>query len=336
MHDLRFYVRYRQVTLGDLADLTGSVLIGNPTHNVVTLSASENAEQGAICFFEGRPQQAGDISASATACFVKDDSVSYLPEGVNAVICTNPRYSFFKAAQAFLSVRKVGYAHDDLGPARIAGSAHIGPFTVISDGVEIGENCEIGPNVVIGPGVRIGRNTQIHSGVVIENALIGNDVLIKANTVIGGSGFGIISSAEGLELSPHYGRVVVQDFVTVGSNCCIDRGVFGDTVIGERSHIDNLVQIGHNVEIGRNCILAAFCGISGSVKIGDGVRMGGRVGVADHVIIEDHVSLAANTALMRSVPAGETWGGAPGKPLKHWMREVAWLTKNAGTGRKNR
>lgn len=334
MHDLRFYVRFRQVKLGDLADLTGARLIGIPSVDVITVSAAENAETGAICFFEGKSEQARSVSPAASACFLKEEAASFLPKGVNALVCEHPRRSFFEAADSFLSVRKIEFPHTDLGSARISPTAVIGANTVISDGVEIGDDCVIGANVVIGPGVRIGRRTRILSGVVIENALIGNDVLIKANTVIGGSGFGVIPTPEGLGLSPHYGRVVIQDFVSIGSSCCIDRGVFGDTIIGERSHLDNLIQIGHNVEIGRNCVLAAFCGISGSVKIGDWVRMGGRVGIADHVQIGENVSLAANSALMRSVPAGETWGGAPAKPLSLWLREVSWLTKNAGTNKK--
>jgi UDP-3-O-[3-hydroxymyristoyl] glucosamine N-acyltransferase len=134
---------------------------------------------------------------------------------------------------------------------------------------------------------------------------------------------------KGAEDAPHYGRVILQDHVTVGANSCIDRGVFDDTIVGERTKIDNLCQIAHNVVLGRSVLVAAFGGISGSVQVGDGAMLGGRVGIADHVKVGEGVSLAASAGLFRDIEAGETWGGTPAKPIRQWMREVAWLQKNA-------
>ena len=65
---------------------------------------------------------------------------------------------------------------------------------------------------------------------------------------------------------PQLGRVIIQDHVEIGANTTIDRGGSGDTVIGEGTKIDNLVQIGHNCMIGRHCIIVAECGLSGSVR----------------------------------------------------------------------
>jgi UDP-3-O-[3-hydroxymyristoyl] glucosamine N-acyltransferase len=110
--------------------------------------------------------------------------------------------------------------------------------------------------------------------------------------------------------------------------------VFGDTIVGERTRIDNLCQIAHNVVLGRSVIVAAFGGISGSVKVGDGSMLGGRVGIADHVTVGEGVSLAASAGLFRDIAAGETWGGTPAKPIRQWMREVAWLNKQASAPRK--
>ena len=45
---------------------------------------------------------------------------------------------------------------------------------------------------------------------------------------------------------PQLGRVIIQDHVEIGAGTSIDRGGNGDTVIGEGTKIDNLVQIGHN------------------------------------------------------------------------------------------
>jgi len=123
--------------------------------------------------------------------------------------------------------------------------------------------------------------------------------------------------------------------VSIGANTCIDRGVFDDTIVGERTKIDNLCQIAHNVVLGRSVLMAAFAGISGSVSVGDGCMFGGRIGIADHVKIGERVSLAASSGIFRDIDSGETWGGLPAKPIRQWMREVAWLQKNANPKKTN-
>ena len=144
---------------------------------------------------------------------------------------------------------------------------------------------------------------------------------------IGEPGVGTIAGPNGVEDAPQFGRVIIQDHCRIGGNTCIDRGAFGDTVLGERTKIDNLCQIAHNVTTGHNVIMAAFCGISGSVSIGDGAMLGGPVGVANHVNVGVGSALAASAGALRDIPDGETWGGTPAQPIRQWLREVAWLQK---------
>jgi UDP-3-O-[3-hydroxymyristoyl] glucosamine N-acyltransferase len=165
--------------------------------------------------------------------------------------------------------------------------------------------------------------------VVIGFALVGDNVRILANSVIGEAGFGLAPGAKGLIDVPQLGRVIIQDGVSIGACSCVDRGAFDDTVIGENSKIDNLVQVAHNVVIGRNCVVAGHCGLSGSTVLGDGAQLGGRVGLADHVTIGAGARLAAASGVMRDVPAGETWAGIPATPARQWFREMAWLTRAA-------
>jgi UDP-3-O-[3-hydroxymyristoyl] glucosamine N-acyltransferase len=177
---------------------------------------------------------------------------------------------------------------------------------------------------VIGRGVTIGRNCEIGSHVGIGFAHLGDGVTVLPGAQIGQSGFGFASSARGHEKIPQLGRVIIQDCVEIGASTTIDRGALGDTVIGEGTKIDNLVQIGHNNRIGRHCVVVAQVGISGSCELGNFVVLGGQVGISDHTRIGDHARLAARSGTLPGEYPGHTdYGGAPLRPVKEWRREVA-------------
>ena len=132
---------------------------------------------------------------------------------------------------------------------------------------------------------------------------------------------------------PQLGRVVIQNDVEIGANTAIDRGSLGDTIIGEGSKIDNLVQIGHNVRIGRGCMVAGGCGLAGSVTLGDFVMLGGQVGIADHLTVGTFAQLTGGAGVMNDVPPHSIWGGAPAKPIKVAFREQVALRDLARGGR---
>ena len=181
----------------------------------------------------------------------------------------------------------------------------------------------IGANAVIGPNVQIGRDCSIGPNASIVHTLIGDGVIIHAGSHIGHDGFRYQPGAGGHIKVPQLGRVIVQDNVEIGVNTTIDRGGGGDTVIGEGTKIDNLVQIGHNCMIGRHCILVSQCGISGSVTIGDYAVLGGKVGVADHVTIGEGAMIAAKSGVMSDIPAGEKWMGYPAMRGREYLRRFA-------------
>ena len=213
--------------------------------------------------------------------------------------------------------------------ARLENGVTVDPAAVIGPRAEIGAGTMIAAGAVIGPDVRIGRDCAIGAGATIVHALIGDRVIIHPGARIGQDGFGYLPGPRGHGKVPQVGRVIIQDDVEIGANTTIDRGAIRDTVIGEGTKIDNLVQIGHNCEIGRHCVMAAFTGISGSVTLGDYVMMGGRVGIADNVTIGAGAMLAAGSAVLGNVPAGTKWGGYPAMPAREWLKGVAVLRRLA-------
>ncbi|MBN1804893.1 MAG: UDP-3-O-(3-hydroxymyristoyl)glucosamine N-acyltransferase [Sedimentisphaerales bacterium] len=195
---------------------------------------------------------------------------------------------------------------------RIAEGVSIGAYVVIDDGVEIGQNSIIGRGCKIGENSKIGKNCRLDSNVVIyHNCRLGNNIVIQANSTIGSTGFGYSFIEGAHRLIPHNGGVIIEDFVEIGANCCIDRAKFDNTIIGAGTKIDNLVQIAHNVIIGKCCLITALCGISGSCTLGNGVVLGGQAGIKDNIEIGDGTMIGAQAGVIQNIAAGQTLFGTP-------------------------
>ena len=218
--------------------------------------------------------------------------------------------------------------------ARLENGVTIDPAAVIGPRAEIGAGTVINAGAVIGPGVRIGRDCAIGPHVSIIHALIGDRVIVHPGCRIGQDGFGYVMGAKGHSKVPQIGRVIIQDDVEIGANTTIDRGAIRDTVIGEGTKIDNLVQVGHNTQIGRHCVVVARTGISGSVTLGDFVVLAAGSGVKDHVTIGEGAQIGAVSNVYNDVPAGARWAGIRAKPVGEWMREMASLERLAARVRK--
>lgn len=322
--DQRFYDFKGPQSLRALLSMAEIVCDTPGDAEISGLAPAGSAGAGDLCFIEGNTKQAGSTNPEATACFIKEDAKDGLPDGIIPLIVQRPRHAHKLAGEALYSLKT--WLADGPEPA-IHETAQVAPSAFIGKGAAIGEGALIGPGAAIGPGVQIGARTSVGANVSILCALIGNDVKIHSGVSIGEAGFGVTGGPDGSEDVPQWGRVIIQDHVTIGANSCIDRGAFDDTIIGERTKIDNLVQIAHNVVIGRNVTMASFTGISGTAMIGDGVVMGGQVGIADHIKIGAGAQLAASAGIMRDVPPGETWAGVPAKPIRQYFREVTWIQK---------
>ena len=216
---------------------------------------------------------------------------------------------------------------EDLGAPIVERDVTVGPNVVIGAGVEIGRGTVIGANTVIGAGVTIGRNCVIAANCTIDCAHIGNDVVIHSGVRVGTEGFGWLDHGRSNRKVPQLGRVIVQDRVEIGANSTIDRGALGDTVLGEGTKIDNLVQIGHNCRIGRNCLIAAMSGLAGSTIVGDGVLMGGNVGTSGHLTIGAGSVIHGRSAVTKDWPPGSKLAGAPAQDIRDFWRELATMRK---------
>jgi UDP-3-O-[3-hydroxymyristoyl] glucosamine N-acyltransferase len=332
MPDPRFFETSEPVELVALARLCGATL---PRPGATDLTISRvagfvEADEACVTFLAGRRFVDRAATTRAAACFVASADAGALPVTCTPLIASAPQAAF--AAAAGLLHRPL--RHDaEAGPihptAWIEDGVVLGPNVVLGQGVMIGRGAYVSAGAVVGPGVCIGRDTYVGAHVTIGFALVGDRVRIHAGAVIGEPGFGAAVGPSGLVDIPQLGRVIIQDGVTIGSGTCIDRGAIDDTVIGENSKLDNMVQIGHNVVIGRNCVLAAHTGISGSVVIEDGCQLGGRAGLADHITIGAGARIAAAAGVMHDVPPGESWGGYPAKPVRRWLRETALLAQLA-------
>jgi UDP-3-O-[3-hydroxymyristoyl] glucosamine N-acyltransferase len=218
--------------------------------------------------------------------------------------------------------------------ARLESGVTVDPLAVIGPHAEIGAGTVIAAGAVIGPGVRIGRGCAIGAGASILHALVGDRVIVHPGVRIGQDGFGYLPSPKGHQKIPQTRRVIIQDDVEIGANTTIDRGATRDTVIGEGTKIDNLVQIGHNCSIGRHCLIVSQVGISGSVTVGDFAMLGGQVGIADHITIGAGAMLGARAGVMSNVPAGARWAGFPAEPAIDWKRGQATVRRLVRRGRK--
>ena len=206
--------------------------------------------------------------------------------------------------------------------ARLGARVAVGPLAFIGADAVLEDDVIVGAGTTVGAGARIGAASVLRERVVVKDGVVvGRRCWLHAGAVVGSDGFGFAPGPRGAERIHHLGTVVLGDDVEVGANTCIDRATLGATVVGSRTKIDNLVQIGHNVRIGADVLIAGQTGIAGSTAIGDRVVIGGAVGVADHVEIGDEARIAGGAGVTKSVPAGDTWGGYPAQPMRRWVRE---------------
>ena len=208
----------------------------------------------------------------------------------------------------------------------VGNNSNISKDSIIDKDVSIGDNFSIDHFSSIDHSCSIGNNVNIGKNVSISNAIIGDNVSIGDGSKIGQTGFGFSYDTENIPVKIfHIGRVIIQNDVHISTSCTIDRGSFNDTIIGERTYIDNLVHIAHNVVIGTNCVIAGQCGFAGSANIGNFVQIGGQTGIGGHIVISDYVKIAAKSGIIRDIAKGETVMGYPAVSINKYLKNYKKL-----------
>ncbi|HEX8472135.1 MAG TPA: UDP-3-O-(3-hydroxymyristoyl)glucosamine N-acyltransferase [Brevundimonas sp.] len=326
MPDARFFETLPSLTVTTLAEQIGGVVVRGGETDIVSVAPLSSADGGAVSFLADRKFTAALAETRAGCVIVPAWAVEAVPQGAAIITSGEAQAAWARASLLLHRVRTL----DEVAAREQAcedDSVVLEAGVVLGQGARIGLGTRVGANTVIGPGVQIGRYGVIGSNVTLGFTLIGDRVKIYAGARIGEAGFGAAGSKAGAVDIPQLGRVIVQDGVTIGANTCIDRGAYEDTVIGENSKIDNLCMIGHNSVLGRNVLMAAHSGLSGSVTVGDNVMFGGQAGVGDHITIGDGAAVAAGGGVLTNVPAGQVWSGYPAKPLRQFLRETIWVSK---------
>ncbi|CAN5219141.1 UDP-3-O-(3-hydroxymyristoyl)glucosamine N-acyltransferase [soil metagenome] len=329
MPDTRFFETLPSLTAADLAERIGATVVRGGEVVISAVAPLASADATSVAFMSDRRFAEALANTKAGCVIVSAAMVDTAPAGAAVLQSGEAQAAWARASALFHCPRVLDTAATAADACEDA-SVALEPGVVLGQGVRIGRGSRIGANTVIGPGVQIGRDCVIGANVSIAFALIGDRAKLYAGARIGEAGFGAAGSSVGPVDVPQLGRVILQDGVTVGANTCIDRGAYDDTVIGENSKIDNLCMIGHNCVVGRNVLMAAHTGLSGSVTVGDNVRFGGKAGVGDHISIGTGANVAAGAGVLANVPAGETWSGYPAKPLRQFLRETIWLSKQVG------
>ena len=289
-------------TLKQIADLIDCKFVGDANFQVLGMNEIHVVEPGDIVFVD-HPKYYGKALDSAATIVLINKEVE-CPEGKALLISEDPFRDFNKLTDYFKPFQ--------------------GSNTSISLSAKVGKNTVIQPNCFIGHNVIIGDHCTIHSNVSIyDDAIIGNHVTIHSGTVLGANAFYYKNRPEGYDRLKSGGRVVIENHVDIGAGCTIDRGVTGDTIIGEGSKLDNLIQVGHDTVIGKKCLIASQVGIAGCVIIEDEVTLWGQVGTTSGITIGKKAVVQGQSGVTKSIEGGKTYWGTPIQEVRAKLKEMA-------------
>lgn len=314
--------------LGELAERIGGKPEGNTDTEISGVSGLDSVKDGYLTFISSK-KYIPDLKSSKASAVITGELIQDI--GIPQVIVDDPVFAFIKALELFYA--RPHHPGGVMPGAYVSERAVLGTDVTVYIGAYISEEARIGDRTVVYPGVFIGRGSSIGDDCTIypnvsirEGVIVGSRVVIHPSSVIGSDGFGYHFRDGRHYKIPQIGGVIIEDDVEIGASVTIDRATTGNTVIGEGTRIDNLVQIAHNVSIGKHCIIVSQVGIAGSTRIGNYVTLAGQVGVSDHVEIEDGCVVGAQSGVMGRLKKG-TYLGSPVMPHISWLKSQAAFEK---------
>lgn len=299
----------KPVPLTEIAQLIGAEVIGNKEAVATGINEIHRVEEGDLVFVD-HPKYY-DKCINSAASYIIINQKTEVPPQKALLLVEEPFEAYLTIVQHFRPFQPMTKAISD--------SAVIGVGTVIMHGAVIGNNVRIGNNCVIHPNAVIG-----------DHCILGNNVIIQSGTVIGGDAF-YYNKKTNREI--HYmkmlsgGRVVIEDFVEIGANCTIDRGVSADTIIGAGTKMDNLIHIAHDVVVGKNCLFAAQVGVAGATIIEDNVILWGQVGVNKTITLGKGAEVMAQSGVTNNIEGGKKYMGFPLEEVGDKRREYVWIKR---------
>jgi UDP-3-O-[3-hydroxymyristoyl] glucosamine N-acyltransferase len=299
----------RNYNLEEISLLIGAqTFIGDAHFSVSGINEIHMVEKGDLTFVDHPKYYQKALDSSATTILINKEVDC--PEGKALIISETPFDDYMKLVQYFRPFES--------SSCMISSSAKIGEGTIIQPGAFIGNH------------VNIGTNCIIHGNVSIyDHSVIGNDVIIHSGTVIGADAYYFQKRADGFKKFESCGRVVIEDKVEIGALCAIDKGVSGDTIIGEDTKLDNHSQIGHDTQIGKHCLIGAHAAIAGVTKIEDDVIIWGRVAINKDLVIGKGAVILATSNVGKSLEGGKTYFGSPAIEAREKWKEMANLRRLA-------
>ena len=313
--------------LEQVASLVSGNLEGEGSIEINGVRGVHDAKEGDITFLMQNKYLDVLKKSKASAVFVVKPVEVSIPQ----IVVAKPELAFARLVKEFHPEPRPQPGIHSSGV--IGKKVVLGENVTLSAGVCIGENVSIGNDVVLYPNVVIGNDCKIddyctlHPNVTLyRNTEIGRHVIVHAGTVIGGDGFGYTLDEKGCHYKINqFGRVVIEDFVEIGANSCIDRAAMDTTLIKAGTKIDNLVQVAHNCTVGNHSILVAQVGLAGSCRLGHHVVLAGQVGLADHVTLGNQVTVTAKSGTFRDLEDNAVVSGWPAVSTGTWKRYVATL-----------
>lgn len=319
------------VAIGEIADFVGGEFSGDREQAIASVAPLASAKSDQISFLSNR-KYASELAVTEAGAILVPAKI----EGCDSrwIRVDDPYFAFAKIMTRWFSDRPkpkgISAKAVVADSARLGDNVSLGHFAVIGENVVIGNNVTIFHHVSIEAGSVVGEDCTIYSNVVIyDGTRIGNRCIVHSGVVIGSDGYGFATHGGKHHKIPQIGIVRIEDDVEIGAGTTIDRAALGETVIGEGTKIDNLVQIGHNVKVGKHCLLVSQVGIAGSTELGDYVAVAGQSGFSGHLKIGHRVQVAAKSAVLNDVPDDTKVMGSPAVVFTEFARRQAAVKKLA-------